>query len=496
MDFKSNSDTELWSILENSSGEERGRILIELGFRSLNKRDFNKAISFSQPAVELFKELKIKDQESIANYVYGSASRAQGELNHSITALKSACEGFREVGLENLLGLACYELANAHIELGKFNEAEDSFVSSLNILTAVGDNFGVTQAGSEYGEFLGRQGLQARALEIFTQTKEFAKNLDDPLKVAYIEDRIAACLIELARGSEALDHLKTALDIVSYAGSQNQIAWALYRYGWTLQTFEYSHQALKILEESKKIFDELGDVRQKAKCDFQIAHVLHSLDEFEEADILYSQLKEVFSSFGDLESHYLCEVNRGNNLSKTGDKATAINIYKTLISSIPEGHFEYIKRYARTELAHCLNSEEFYKEALEQVEAIDISEYADNRLARLGYLNVWARTLALNNRIDDAEFALKEILSTELCKGLETTYAQALETLSMIAHIKGNDVEMLDLRGKAISYYLAGADVNNARKLADNFAFAPSNSLSKLKEITQTPSGFKFGFTP
>ena len=156
MDFKSNSDTELWSILENSSGEERGRILIELGFRSLNKRDFNKAISFSQPAVELFKELKIKDQESIANYVYGSASRAQGELNHSITALKSACEGFREVGLENLLGLACYELANAHIELGKFNEAEDSFVSSLNILTAVGDNFAVTQAGSEYGEFLGR----------------------------------------------------------------------------------------------------------------------------------------------------------------------------------------------------------------------------------------------------------------------------------------------------------------------------------------------------
>ena len=111
-------------------------------------------------------------------------------------------------------------------------------------------------------------------------------------------------------------------------------------------------------------------------------------------------------------------------------------------------------------------------------------------------MNVWARTLALNNRIDDAEFALKEILSTELCKGLETTYAQALETLSMIAHIKGNDVEMLDLRGKAISYYLAGADVNNARKLADNFAFAPSNSLSKLKEITQTPSGFKFGFTP
>ena len=32
MDFKSNSDTELWGFLENSSGEEGGRILIEIGF--------------------------------------------------------------------------------------------------------------------------------------------------------------------------------------------------------------------------------------------------------------------------------------------------------------------------------------------------------------------------------------------------------------------------------------------------------------------------------
>lgn len=496
MDFKSNSDSELWDYLENSSGEERGRILIELGFRSLNKRDFNKAISFSQPAVELFRELKIRDQESIANYVYGSATRAQGELVHSISALKSACEGFREAGLENLLGLAYYELANAQIQLGEFKEAEDSFVTSLNILTAVGDDFGVTQAGSEYGELLGSQRLQTRAFEIFTQTKEFAKNLNDPLKVAYIEDRIAACLIELARGDEALDHLKSALDIVSYAGSREQIAWALYRYGWTLQTFEYSHQALKILEDAKQIFEELGDVRQKAKCDFQIAHVLNSLGEFEQADMLYSQLKEIFNSLGDLESNFLCEVNRGTNLSKAGDKTTAINIFKKIISSIPEGNFEYIKRYAKIELANCLNSEEFYKEALEQVEAIDISEFGDNRLARLGYLNVWARTLALNKRIEEAEFALKEILSTELCTGLETTYAQALETLSIIAHVKGNDVEMLDLRGKAISYYLAGGDVNSARKLANSFAFAPSNSLSKLKELTQTPSGFRFGFTP
>lgn len=496
MDFGETSDTELWDLLDSSSGEEKGKILIELSFRNLRRGEFNKAISCAHPAIELFQELKIRDQESIANYVLGCASRAEGDIEQAIGVLNAACEGFREIGLENLLGLACYELANAHALSGNISEADGTFVSSLNILTSAGDAFGVTQTGCDYGEFLGSLGQQSRALDVFTKTKEFAKKLEDPLKVAFIDDRIAACLIELARGTEALDHLKAALDVISYTGTKGQLAWALYRYGWTLQTFGYFHQALNILEQAKEVFGELDEIREKAKCDFQIAHVLCSLGEYEDANALYAKLKEVFSSIGDEESSILCEVNRASNISKAGDKETASRIFRDLIEDLDESEFGYIRRFSRIELAHCLNSMEFYAEALEQVEMIDIEEYGDNRLARLGYLNTKARTLVYNNRSEEGERLLQEIFNTYLCKGLEATYAEALETLSIINHIRGNDLEMLDLRGKAISYFLAGGDVSSARRLADTFAFAPSDSISQVQELAQTDSGFKFGFSP
>ena len=237
MDFEKVSDADLWKLLETSTGRERGKALIELGFRALRSGDFNAATSYADPAIELFKELDVIDQMSISQYISGSATRAQGQLNQAILLLKSACQGFQESAQENLLGIALRELANAYASSNLIAQAEEAFLSSINILSSIEDTSGVTQVGCEYGEYLGTLGFQSRALEIFLKTKEFAKGLDDPLKVAYIEDRIAACLIELAEGTRALDHLKSALEIVSYAGDKKQIAWALYRYGWTLQTF-------------------------------------------------------------------------------------------------------------------------------------------------------------------------------------------------------------------------------------------------------------------
>jgi tetratricopeptide (TPR) repeat protein len=496
LDFEKVSDADLWKLLETSTGRERGKALIELGFRALRSGDFNAATSYADPAIELFKELDVIDQMSISQYISGSATRAQGQLNQAILLLKSACQGFQESAQENLLGIALRELANAYASSNLIAQAEEAFLSSINILSSIEDTSGVTQVGCEYGEYLGTLGFQSRALEIFLKTKEFAKGLDDPLKVAYIEDRIAACLIELAEGTRALDHLKSALEIVSYAGDKKQIAWALYRYGWTLQTFGYHQEALEILGNAKETFEELNDIADKAKCDFQIAHVYSSLSNFGNANDLYISLKEVFSSLGNEESSYLCEANLAHNLLKAGEVESATHINRSLLEELSNKPYGYIERYSRIQLADCLNQTGFYPEALEQINLIKVEDYGDNQLAMLEYINAKAKTLVFNKLINEGEELLNKIFSSELCKGLEATYAAALETLSTIEHIRGNEIEKLDLRGKAISYYLAGGNLVDARRLADSFSFAPSKSISKVENLTQTTSGFKFGFVP
>jgi len=496
VDFNTLTDNQLWEAVEKSEGNKKGLILVELGLRSLVNGEFRKAISCAGPAIQIFSELGVTDQKAIAQYVLGSASREDGETGIAIDTLKLACNGLRQSGNEKLLGMACSELAQAYSDYGDWINANDTYVSSFTILSSVGDSLGVTQVGSSFGEMLGSLGLQSKALDVFEKTKIFAKELEDPLKVAYLDDRIAACLIELARGNEALDHLKSALDVISYTGTKDQYAWALYRYGWTLQTFNYDHQALSVLEDAKGIFNELGEVQKKAKCDFQIAHALSSLGDHGEANGLYLTLEGVFRSLGDDETAILCVVNRAINIAKFGIKEEAVQIYKSMLADDICNKYDYIVRHIKIELARCFNFMQFYGEALEQVDSINIESYGDNLLGRLEYLNVKARTLVHNKRIEEAEEVLKKIMNIEFSRGFENTYAEALETLSIISHIKENETEMLDLRGRSISYYLAGNDLINARRLADSFTFAPSKTIEKVQKLVQENPGFSFGFVP
>ena len=376
------------------------------------------------------------------------------------------------------------------------DKAEDSYISALNILTSANETSSVVQVAVEYGEFLGKLGRQGKALTIFRRAKEYAVNLGQPLQVAHIDDRIAACLIELAEGIEALDHLKSALDVITYAGPESDIAWAMYRYGWTLQTFGFHHQSLNILNEAKQKFQNLSDIRHIALCDFQLAHAYSALGDYQAADELYVKLREVFKSLGMEENALLCEVNRGVNFSQSGRQENARDVYEMILSKKSAEQYCYIYRGVVWRLADTFNSMEYFQDALDLLDEINESDFGDDKLARLEFINTRGMALVGCNRVDEAEQQLQEVLISELSQGLEAVYAKALETLSIIAGLKGDDLDALDLRGKAISYYLAGKKVSEATRLAKAFAFAPSETLSRAEQPNRESEQFRFGFGP
>lgn len=495
MDLNNATDGDLWKYLEEADTSDKGSIYLELGFRNLGRDNFNEALSCAEAAEVQFVANGDLMGKSVALYLNACALNATGEYEKSIEYSEKASEGFREYSEESFLGKAAWEIAIANGRMGRFDEAVEAFISSLNLLTSAGENYLVTKVGADYGELLGSYGKQEKALSVFYRTKEVAVTLNSPLEVAHLDDRIAACLIDLARGQEALDHLKSALDVIAYTGGKKDYAQALYRYGWTLQTFSYHNEAIANLEKARDLFYELNDIAQAAECDFQIAHARSNRREYEEADAIYSRLREVFKSLGKTESAILCDVNRGMNLHKSGHLEAASNIYRSLLDDPQVQRYGFIQRNLTYSLTRLLNQWGHYTDALKLIETIDIDEIGENKIALRFYQNTLARSLVGCNRLDDGQAALQPILSMNFEKGLEAGYAEALETLGLIAELKSDDAEAMNLRGKAIAYYLAGGEIADAQRLAGTFTFAHSETLEKSTEPRDEMSKFSFGFT-
>jgi tetratricopeptide (TPR) repeat protein len=155
MDFNNATDGDLWKHLEEADASDKGSIYLELGFRNLGRDNFNEAFSCAEAAEKAFEANDDLMGKSVAQYLNACALNATGEYDKSIEFSEKASEGFREYSEESFLGKAAWEIAIANGRMGRFDEAVEAFVSSLNLLTSAGENYLVTKVGADYGELLG-----------------------------------------------------------------------------------------------------------------------------------------------------------------------------------------------------------------------------------------------------------------------------------------------------------------------------------------------------
>ncbi|MFB6719330.1 tetratricopeptide repeat protein [Kribbella sp. NPDC056345] len=158
----------------------------------------------------------------VRKYALGSlanAYRKAGRYHEAIARLEESYQYGRKIGDRVAELCDLLNLADCRLAIGQLDEAEELLTAALPLAIEQDDRDRMGRMHSSRGVLHQRRGELDLALKEFREALRFAELGDTPLDLARAHLRIATCLVDLERVSEALPSVKSAADLYTAIGS-------------------------------------------------------------------------------------------------------------------------------------------------------------------------------------------------------------------------------------------------------------------------------------
>jgi tetratricopeptide (TPR) repeat protein len=179
----------------------------------------------------------------------------------------------QEIGDQRGEAQSANNLANAHLELGRNEEALDLLKQSLARQREVGHRFGEGVALNNTGEAYLSLGDWDQAIDWLQQARDVFAAANTPHGVGFALHNLGQAYLGLSRYPEALRHLRDALRIRRAAGERYHQAATLLLLGRAQARLGRLTEARQSWTEASAIFDELHDEAQAEETRAELAAI-------------------------------------------------------------------------------------------------------------------------------------------------------------------------------------------------------------------------------
>jgi tetratricopeptide (TPR) repeat protein len=182
----------------------------------------------------------------------------------SVSFFEQALTLSREIGDTAREARAANNLANAYLDLRRFDRAEQAAISALNIDRRSGDRFGEGIALEVLG-CAGRElGRPSEAVDNLQRALAIYEELDDPSSMADALSELGGTYLSLGEVADAIAYLRRSLDIQRKLGDPRHLAETLHRLGQAQAQIGELGEARNQFDEALQLFEATADTAKAA----------------------------------------------------------------------------------------------------------------------------------------------------------------------------------------------------------------------------------------
>lgn len=468
------SNAELWAQLGSVEGSERAAVLLELGERAADDRDYGQATSLLEEAASV--GLASEDQRlaRVAQYRLGGALFGAQDLAASAQAYAEAaalCDGPND-GSDRAAAL--WGRADALRVSGDFAGALEAAIESRAFAEAeaqpsrlAGDAC-FQQARALY--FLDRE---AEALAACRDARNHMRALGLTSDVAVIDDFALTVCLYLGNLDQAMDLATSCHILAKTSSTTDDDAYAMRRLAEVhIQRGDHD-EALDMLEQARARYREDDRTFGIARCDQLRGDVLSELGRFEESLTVLTEARVLFDATGDDRSALKCDMDRAIllHLLHRFDEAARQN--RLIIDTCAEADDAMAVNWGRWALVRMADNhlaagdfERVLEIAQTWPDPTDAPQDAEQAYLALTALR--ARAYDALGRQDEALEAANEVLRATSMSNLPRDAGHMFEIRAAAHSDEGGPAWEHDLT-RAIAVHLAAGDVDRATALSAHF---------------------------
>ena len=490
IDLDQCSENQLYSMLQDSEGEDRLRLLNKLLDRSENNNDYRKAASFAEQATEL--AVKFAPNIDVENFCYrqGLNLWRVSEYEPAIAAFSVGVSKYAGEDDQTELSKNYWGLADSHLKLDNYDESI-KFAQLGTDAALVNDGF--ETAG--FNKFVQGKALyfadrEQEAIDACIEARQYKRRVSNTAAVYDIDDYIATIYRYLGQYDEAEILLRNCLTLAD-ATTRNR-SYANMRLGNILIDQEKLDEARLHLQIARSLYHEEDNLEALADCDMSISKTYLGYSFVEDALKFARSATSLWDALGQVSS-YIRGLERQSILLFTGERyLEAADMDDRIISEIGEtedSHFLNMKIYAQLRKADDFVPLELWDSVLETLNSTNQFGQTSTHSGNLWFYALKARALYALNRHEEAMGIADSGLALTEESGVNNNTAYLYEIKARVS-LEQNRPDKERHLAHAISLHLAFGDVDKARELSEYFKpnFTPQSKSGDVIITNERPA--------
>ncbi|XP_028400833.1 tetratricopeptide repeat protein 28-like [Dendronephthya gigantea] len=257
------------------------------------------------------------------------------------------------------------DVGNAYVNLGHYDQAIDCFRNSLQIATAIGNQYGIARANMYLGDVYKRLKDYEKAISYLIESLKISTTIGNTYLMAESNRQLGNIYYSLGKGEIAISHWKKALELGTAIDNQGIIAKVNHSLSYTYVQLGRNDEALLCLEEALRLMTAIDDQKGIAGVNMSLGRFYQRTKDYKKAISFWKVSLEISTAISDQPS--MAEQNRNlGDLYRCIEKwESAIDHYKkTLELGKPMGDQEKIAD-VNCNLGNCYSKLESNEEAVQ-----------------------------------------------------------------------------------------------------------------------------------
>lgn len=480
-DFSQMSSDEIWEVLPNLTGRDRGYALMSLAHFAWSNHEVDQLLPLAMEAKDLFTEIGDTRELGLAYDLIGSAHANGKNLPEAIAAYRKAIANLSAYSADSEVAMVHQHAAHAFNDSGELDEAITNFEIAISHYVAIGEYHQVRHCFDYLGDIYTLRGQYKEALEIFQREAEHLAESGDVLMMLEAEIGLSRAYDKLGDGENALVHAKIAESLGKACGCKTCPVRTSWQIAASYETLGKKEKAIKQCDKLHALAVKNGQRVYVARA-MSLKGRLIYLDKPKEAKKLLTDASAIFKSanrplLGARADEILAHI-----AFHQGKYLKAEQIFKTIIAL-----FESEDWYVAAAETNCALAEVYLimgqpEKALAELNRENMGiENIPGMLQTLDHLGVRMRAeLALGH----TEEAIN--LATEV---IETADAEQFPAAFGVAHeVRARANATLDPHSSArdaslsLAYYVAAEATKDAERIANELFIKPVEQMKVIAE--------------
>ena len=216
-----------------------------------------KALEYYSQSLTLSRAVGDRSGEAVTLNNIGKVYSALGEKQKALEYYSQSLTLYRAVGDRSGEATTLGNIGNVYSELGEQQKALEYYSQSLPLFRATGDRNGEATTLGNIGSVYSELGEKQKALEYYSQSLPLSRATGDRSGEAYTLNNIGIVYSELGEKQKALEYYSQSLPLRRAVGNRAGEALTLYSMASVKRHQNNLPEALKNLEDSIKIIENL-----------------------------------------------------------------------------------------------------------------------------------------------------------------------------------------------------------------------------------------------